>query len=304
MAEGWLEIGLSQSGNWHVSSLETPSRPLGGAPTSVRVVAAASDPLSLSPGERTRESQLFVPRITPIALVLATPAPYAGAPSSAVRSRLQELMRTPVALVTVDLVAPYDAVKSVAVQENFDGAPGGTGADLAEKIAEMAAERGVLTDANARLQKPLNTGRVNDPLHLWSRELLSSDLVVNDIDAFCFTGRGGAFGLIEIKRSGVTPWTPYRNDARNYALLRSMSLGSARAAFDLVIHYDHKRTVSPYVVNFHSVVGLSGWAAAIDPTRTVGRLEHRVEADTTEEAVDMTDNWVQEWLRRGYWSAN
>lgn len=302
MNEGWLEIGLSRLPRWHVSSLDSPSLPLGGAPTSIRVIAAAADPVVLAPGQRAGESQLFAPRVIPLGIVLATPSPYDGNPSPAVSKRLQDRMHLPIALVEVDLSEKYDATTSIFVHIAFSGASSGDGASLADEVHALAAARGVQIDSTARFQKPLNTGQVNDPLHLWSRSLVSSNLIVADIDAMCLLPPGEPLGLVEIKRSGVTPWKPYRNDARNYALLRSMALGSDEAAFDLVIHYDNKRTVAPFEVNLHSIVGLSGWRGGA--ARTVGRLEKRIAAASPEEAVNQTSEWVQAWLRRGYWSSN
>lgn len=302
MADGWLELELAKRHNWHVSSLAIPSLPLGGAPVSIRVVAAPFDPVRYDQ-TRTPNEVLFVPRIIPICLILASgSSTETGVPQAQV-DRLRARFRLPIALVTVDGLST-ESDDSLHVQRGFDGSSDANGAALAEQVNEMVQRRGLPIERDARRQKPLNTGRVNDPLHAWSREHLSSDLVVNDIDALCFTGRDAPIGLVEIKRSGYTPWMPYGADAKNYALLRSLALHSSGGMHDLVIHYDHKQARPPYSTGIHSIVATSGWLEDPVKTQTVGRLEATLQGDTAASVAHEVDGWIMRWLQRSYWSTN
>lgn len=302
MADGWLELELAKRHNWHVSSLTIPSLPLGGTPVSIRVVAAPFDPVR-NDQTRVPNEVLFVPRIIPICLILASGSGTEGAIPQAQVDRLQARFRLPIALVTVDEVSTASDA-ALHVQRGFDGSSDANGAALAQQVNEIIRRLGLPIETDARRQKPLNTGRVNDHLHAWSREHLSSDLVVNDVDALCFTGRDAPIGLVEIKRSGYTPWKPYGADARNYALLRSLTLHSSGDMHDLVIHYDHKQVEPPYSIGMHSIVATSGWLEDPVKTRTVGRLEATLKGDATASVANEVDSWITRWLQRGYWSTN
>jgi hypothetical protein len=241
--------------------------------------------------------------MVPLALILAS---HSGAeiPIEVEQvSRLEARFRLPIALVSVNEFSPTSDA-ALAVRKGLDGKSGGSGTVLARQVNELIAGLGLHIEIGARNQKPLNTGRVNDPLHAWSREHLSSNLVVNDIDALCFTGRDGPIGLVEIKRSGHTPWKPYGADAKNYALARALALHSSGDMHDFVLHYDHKQPRPPYSVGAHSIVGTSGWLDNPIKTRTVGRLEETLRGESTASVARDVDRWSVDWLRRGYWSAN
>jgi hypothetical protein len=302
MADGWLEVELAKLSHWHVSSLTLPSRPFGGVPVSLRVIAA---PFDLFDNGRTRtpNEALFFPRMIPLCLVLAS-GYAAEMPSQDEQvSRLETRFRLPIAQVVVKEFSPTSD-SALEVRRGFDGSSSGSGVDLARQVDEIISRLGLPIELGARRQKPLNTGRVNDPLHAWSREHLSSDLVVNDIDALCFTGRNAPIGLVEIKRSGYTPWMPYGADAKNYALSRSLALHSSGDIHDLVLHYDHTKTHPPYSIGIHSIVGTTGWLDEPAKTRTVGRLEETLQGGSSESVVQDLDEWSISWLERSYWSTN
>ena len=293
MTEGWLEESLAEHDFWHISSLKLNSGVFGPIPVSIRVIAVQRNP------GRNDTERVFAPQITPLILIFAVPAKEEGAPKTEIMDRLQARLRLRSVVVKVNTGAtnPVSGLKIIAGE---NGLTGGDGERLAKWVADVLMEEGITIDHAARGQKPLNTGKTKDLLHLWSRELLSSELIVNDIDALCFTGPDKPLTLVEIKRSGVIPWEPYAADASNYALLRALSTGAGSDVFDLTIHYDPGIRKPPYKVTPHFVVGTS----LRNGRRIVGLRLDPLHGETPSQTSGEVANFVKQWTERAYWSSN
>jgi hypothetical protein len=95
---------------------------------------------------------------------------------------------------------------------------------------------------------------VNDVFQVFTRNRLSRQFSINDVDVLLMLPHGVAF--LELKRSSKTPWKPYVDDAPNYLLMRSLT----RAVFngvDFTLHYEPNK---PTQVDVHTI---------LDVTRTV-----------------------------------
>jgi hypothetical protein len=296
VANSWLEGVLANQAFWHVSSLQAPSGPFGPVPVSIRVVSAPRDPFWLAENERPTVQQLFAPRVTPLALIIAVPAERHGEPSLDVVERFKDRLQLPGLVVEVGS-SDAPVTSGIRILDGQAEHSGGDGAALAAWVAQVIASRGI-TIKQANTHKALNLGTVNDLLHAWSRSLLSSDLIVNDIDAVCFTGKDGPLSLVEIKRSAYLPWQPYHADASNYALLRALSMGAKAGVLDITLHYDPKRERPPYEVTPHFVVG----TPLSLPPRMIGFAMTPLREDTQEDAATMAARFVESWTRDTYWS--
>ncbi|WP_235201209.1 hypothetical protein, partial [Pseudomonas aeruginosa] len=92
---------------------------------------------------------------------------------------------------------------------------------------------------------------LNDVFQIFTRSLVSWQFSINDVDVLV-TAPGGVI-FLELKRSSVTPWQPYLDDAANYLLMRSLTRLVPKG-IDFTLRYDLDR---PTEVEVHTILGIS-----------------------------------------------
>lgn len=285
----WLEEALRRHEGWHLSSLDQPSALSPRIPVSLRVIAARSD-------TRVGLGTSFGSELRVLVILCIFPDVYINSEAlTELRAGLIRLLSArlrnhaaaiPFWLVSVSESKNLDStVIHLKRSDPEDWTNVGAGG-LGEAVHSIAREAGVAYDVSRRTPKARNK-QIVDALHAWSREHVSSDLIVNDIDAFYAAGPldnpTTPVALVEFKRSSVVGWQPYLDDLANYGLMRRIASAAALVT-DVTIHYDVKLT-SKFRCNLHILDGLTDGGkirgrgfevAGASPEDVAGQLSRRL----------------------------
>lgn len=153
--------------------------------------------------------------------------------------------------------------------------------------AEAINQRRNPSEWEAPEMKPINK-TLRDSFQRWTRAYLSTQLSINDIDAFkLITTNTGKQVLIicELKRSNIATetWSPYLDDIPNFMLAKAcarMSTNPPVNVLDLTIHYSPERhnELALHVITGVTKENITGFRKIIRGSSSGNTVEHLVQA--------------------------
>lgn len=249
----WLTEGLSAEDKVFVSGSDAFSERIG-ATGQLTLRIFGHHPLNETPPSDPTERRTWLPSYYKIPFVVLTCEmerqdavdsfnPYA---ERRIRDYLSNALGLPTYLVAysrdnLNLAEAFHITSPNNVSELQ------TPSDFANQINRLRAGR---LEDEPEDRKAINKS-LNDVFQIFTRSLVSWQFSINDVDVLV-TAPGGVI-FLELKRSSVTPWQPYLDDAANYLLMRSLTRLVPKG-IDFTLRYDLDR---PTEVEVHTILGIS-----------------------------------------------